>query len=50
MSQPASLDDAHCQLDLLAMRLLELTQDLVHAKLKLDTLAKEGFFNLAKAR
>ena len=48
--QPTSLDDAHGQLDLLAMKLLELTQDLINAKVRMEKLTKEGYFLMAKAR
>ena len=40
----------HSELDLLTLRSLELSQDLVTTKLKLEQHMKEGFFLMAKAR
>lgn len=40
----------HSELDHLSLRTLELSQELVSAKLRLENVMKEGFFLLAKAR
>jgi hypothetical protein len=47
---PDSLEQIHSELDILTMRSLELSQDLVISKLKLEQSMKEGFFLMAKAR
>ena len=44
------LESIHRELDLLAMQNLELTQDLVNAKLRMEQNTRDGHFLLAKAR
>ncbi len=45
-----SLSCVHSELDHLSLRVLELSQDLITAKLQLEQYSREGFVLLAKAR
>ena len=42
--------DIDSRLDALTFKVIELTQELLTAKLELEKLTKEGFFLMAKAR
>lgn len=46
----ASEDNIHAELDDIAMNLLNLSQDLINAKLALEEHAKSGFLGLAQSR
>ena len=50
MHPPKDLETLHDEMDALAMRLLDLSQELVIAKLKLEQHTKEGHFLLSKSR